>query len=704
MIYLILYIYIIYFNLNTVFLNISMELVLNESKTPTLCLNMIDKNESKIIKRLFDSVISIIDSYCICDTGSTDNTIEIIQIYFKEKGIPGKIVNEPFKNFCYNRNFALQACIGLSDYVLFLDADMILEVNHFDKLILNTGESFNILQGNESFYYENLRIVKNNGLFKYVGVTHEYIDKPSNNPTIGLDKKDIFIKDIGDGGAKNDKFERDIRLLLDGIKQEPNNVRYYFYLANSYYDLGRFGEAINVYKKRIELGGWKEEVWYSYYRIGLCYKFMNKFADALFCWLEGYDYYPERLEGIYEIIKHYRINSKHKLCLKFYNLAKEILDKNENRYSYLFLHNDIYLYKIYYEYTIFAGYNNITNIDKEIITIFNNSSDTPELDNILSNMKFYKQILQKKSLFNADSNINYLINGENIQFTSSSSCLIKKDNNDGYLSNIRYVNYYIEGNGIYKNCEKHIITVNKFVEFDNNFNIIKEELMDLVFDGRLYIGIEDVKIYYDKYKDKLLYIGTGYHSNNQIGIVSGEYNKNENKFEINELKQTFNTTLCEKNWIFVDYKNETHIIYDWYPLRICKLENNNINVIDTKTTPKIFSRVRGSTCGYVYDKKVGQNENGNIKIDIVESEIWFINHIVSYETPRHYYHIISVFDSNMNLLRYSAPFKFEGEPIEYCLSIVVEDEKVLINYSVWDRTTKIGVYDKNYIDSLLQYI
>ena len=249
-----------------------MELVLNESKNPTLCLNMIVKNESRIIKRLFDSVISIIDSYCICDTGSTDNTIEIIQNYFKEKGIPGKIVNEPFKNFCYNRNFALQACIGLSDYVLFLDADMILEVNNFDKSILNTGESFNILQGNESFYYENLRIVKNNGLFKYVGVTHEYIDKPSNNPTIGLDKKDIFIKDIGDGGAKNDKFERDIRLLLDGIKQEPNNVRYYFYLANSYYDLGRFGEAINVYKKRIELGGWKEEVWYSYYRIGLCFK------------------------------------------------------------------------------------------------------------------------------------------------------------------------------------------------------------------------------------------------------------------------------------------------------------------------------------------------------------------------------------------------------------------------------------------------
>ena len=67
--------------------------------SPTLCLNMIVKNESKIITRLFDSVINIIECYCICDTGSTDNTVELIKTYFESKNIPGTIVNEPFKNF-----------------------------------------------------------------------------------------------------------------------------------------------------------------------------------------------------------------------------------------------------------------------------------------------------------------------------------------------------------------------------------------------------------------------------------------------------------------------------------------------------------------------------------------------------------------------------------------------------------------------------
>ncbi len=121
--------------------------------------------------------------------------------------------------------------------------------------------------------------------------------------------------------------------------------------------------------------------------------------------------------------------------------------------------------------------------------------------------------------------------------------------------------------------------------------------------------------------------------------------------------------------------------------------------------PNLFSKVRGSTCGFIYNKKINSNisNNENISVEAYETEIWFIGHIVSYESPRHYYHIISVFDSNMNLLRYSAPFKFEGEPIEYCLSILVEDEHVLINYSTWDRSTRIGVYDKKYIDSIVKY-
>ena len=686
-----------------------MELTLNQVY-PTLCLNMIVKNESKIITRLFETVSSIIDCYCICDTGSTDNTIELIINYFKNKHIPGKVVVEPFKNFCYNRNYALNACKGMSDFILLLDADMVLQVNEFDKNILNFADSFFILQGNDSFFYQNTRIVRNNGLYFYSGVTHEYINTPPNNISYSFEKKYIFIQDIGDGGSKSDKFERDIRLLTEGITVEPNNVRYYFYLANSYYDNRQFEKAIEIYKKRIELGDWKEEVWYSYYRIGLSYKELGNLAEAFYYWMEGYNYYPERLEGIYEIIKYYRINSKHKLAEIFYQIAKKILDKNHNRSGYLFLHNDVYESKIYYEYSILAYYFGITNINDEVVKIFNHSKDGSEINSLLQNMKFYKDVLTKKNTIVLDNKFIKNINNEQTVLTSSSSCLIPNQSNDGYHINIRYVNYHITENGSYLNCDKYIITANNYIEYDKDFlNIKNQKMFHLVFDNRQYIGVEDVRIFNDNYTNKIIFTGTGFHQNNKLGIVTGDYDIENGQLNYREITQNFNNTNCEKNWVFVDYNESSHIVYEWYPLKICKINSNNqLDIVITKEMPALFSRARGSTCGFKYYKKFNENNNennnGNITIDIIETEIWFVTHIVSYETPRHYYHVIVVFDSNMNLLRYSAPFKFQGEPIEYCLSIVVEDDRVLMNYSIWDRTTQIGIYDKKYIDSIVKYI
>ena len=270
------------------------------NKSPTLCLNMIVKNESKIITRLFDSVINIIDCYCICDTGSTDNTVELIKSYFENKNIPGIIVSEPFKNFAHNRNFALKSCLNMSDYILLMDADMILQITNFNNENLQKFDSCYILQGNNDFYYQNLRIVKNNGLFSYIGVTHEYISTPSNNKLFHITKEELFITDYGDGGCKNDKFERDIKLLSDGIIDEPNNSeRYHFYLANSYHDTGNFEKAIETYEKRIKIGGWDQEIWYSYYRIGLCYKKLGKMPDAIFSWMNAYNHLPIRVENLY---------------------------------------------------------------------------------------------------------------------------------------------------------------------------------------------------------------------------------------------------------------------------------------------------------------------------------------------------------------------------------------------------------------------
>ena len=254
---------------------------------PTLCLNMIVKNESRIITRLLQSVVNVVDTYCICDTGSTDNTVEIIRDFFNKAGIIGKIVYEPFKDFGYNRTQALNACTDMNnaDYLLLLDADMIFQLNpsispiDFKKMLL--VDAYTIFQGSESFYYRNTRIVKNRKGITYWGVTHEYVNLPTGCVQTGLEKTVAFIHDIGDGGAKSNKFARDVELLKNGLKELPNNDRYTFYLANTYHDAGQYELAIDMYRKRIDIGGWHEEVWYSYYRIGKCLAKLGNMKDAV---------------------------------------------------------------------------------------------------------------------------------------------------------------------------------------------------------------------------------------------------------------------------------------------------------------------------------------------------------------------------------------------------------------------------------------
>lgn len=653
-------------------------------RIPTLCLNMIVKNESNIITRLFDSVFPIIDSYCICDTGSTDNTIQIIEDYFKSKNVPGKVIQEPFKDFCHNRTFSLQSCVGMSDYVLLLDADMVLDIKHFDKSTLKKADFFMLSQGNDSFYYQNTRIVKNNGLFSYVGVTHEYINVPPNSIAMSIDKQDMFIKDIGDGGCKSNKFERDVALLTQGIKDEPTNARYHFYLANSYNDLQQYENAIEMYKKRIEFGGWKEEVWYSYYKLALCYMKLDKMPEMLWYLMEGYQFYPERLEGLYEIINYYRWRSKYKVAFSIYNMCREYLDKTRNRDGYLFLHNDVYKYKLYYEYSLIAAYNGVTNINDEIVECLNHATDDGNISNLFMNMKFYKHVLTQKDRRVFDDTFEKYVNDVVHKFNSSSSCLIKHPFQDGYMLNVRYVNYTVTDKGDYL-YDRYVLNINKCIDLDEHFNVVKEEFMPFEFCDRRYVGVEDVRLFYNEHTRTLNYIGTGYHSNNTLGVSTGEYNQEQNH-NITELQTNFSNAYCEKNWVYVDYKNDNHLIYKWYPLTICKRDDDIISIVEEKQMPKIFSRMRGSSCGFKY-----------------ENECWFVTHLVSYESPRHYYHMICVFDQDMNLLRYSAPFKFEGICIEFCLSIVVNKEEVMMNYSTLDRTTRIGIYDKQYIESILKY-
>ena len=646
---------------------------------PFLCLNMIVKNESKIIRRLLTSVQSIIDSVCICDTGSTDNTVELIEAFLKERGLPGVVVREPFQNFGYNRTFALKAAKEWGTYALLLDADMKLVIHEgFDKAAL-TADGYNVLQKNGGLEYHNIRIVRLDKGVTCVSPTHEYYDFPPGCRTEKLTS--LSIDDVGDGGAKADKFERDVRLLLGGLAQEPRNERYHFYLANSYRDAGKTEEALAFYTKRVALGGWKEEVFYAAFETGNMLARLGRHAEAVEAWLDAWQRHPGRAESLYEIIKYYRIKGHQQIAQLFLDRAKQIPYPRDD---VLFIKAAVYNYLMDYEQSILAFYTGVPYPHRALYTLMEHEDVR---HNVLDNYKFYQRSLAKQSgirTWDFCGTREETVGGRVDSFTSSSPCLFK-DERGGYAINIRYVNYTIRGDGSYgfRHSDGKITTLQLFHRLDADFKPTKTQWISGVqHPERRYQGVEDCKVL--SHKGALRFLGTVEDAKGHVCVGAGSYDPAALSLSAAALPSPFGRG-CEKNWCyFEDAKGALRVVYDWFPLRIGRTEGDELRLEEERETPAWFRHVRGSSHGCSVAVGEGKKDKKG------KEELWFLCHIVHYVTPRHYYHLIVVLDKEtLAYKRCSTLFKFEGDCIEYALGFIVEEERVLFSYSQMDRTSRI---------------
>jgi glycosyltransferase involved in cell wall biosynthesis len=276
-----------------------------------ICLNMIVKNESRIIERCIKSVYHLIDTWCIVDTGSTDGTQEIIKELLKDK--PGELIEKPWVNFGHNRNEALSLAKKWGEWTLLTDADMVLIDKGFKKEELNLDVcGYDVEQDNNGTRYYNFRILNSSKDWTCIGVTHEYY-----SPKDGMKQRGalntLHFNDISDGGSKGDKFTRDIALLEQGLIDEPANHRYMFYLAQSYRDTSQFDKAIEWYQKCSDTSTWDEEKFFSAYMVGWCMGGQNAVSEnsytiekisekLLYAWMLR----PWRIEPIFQLAMEYK--------------------------------------------------------------------------------------------------------------------------------------------------------------------------------------------------------------------------------------------------------------------------------------------------------------------------------------------------------------------------------------------------------------
>lgn len=411
----------------------------------TICLTMIVRNESKNMDRLLSSVKSIIDMISIVDTGSDDNTEEIILLWAKKYGIPAVVHHEPFKNFSYNRTHSIRVAkqsYPNADYFLLSDADFVWEVDvggKFDKALL-IDHKYLIEQYNKSLSYWNIRLLSSKIDFECVGATHEYWSEAKNQTEYAGEVrvakiKTLVIDDKEDGGCKSDKFERDERLLRNGLEDPdtPNNLksRYKFYLAQTLKDMGRNAESNEWYIKRVEDRGWAEEVFYSKFQIGfnheqqgwkkkhaialmgksekseedlahlakwnpnylgpaeLIKESTNHFTDASVNYLAAHTFRKTRAESLYYLSRMYRLLSMNEMSYNIAVMGKKIKYPDNDT---LFIERSCYTYLFDYEISIVAFFlPTKKDLGRQAIARLLDRDDLPESirTNVESNSRQY---------------------------------------------------------------------------------------------------------------------------------------------------------------------------------------------------------------------------------------------------------------------------------------------------------------------------
>lgn len=263
-----------------------------------ICLNMIIKDEEKVIQRCLDSVKKIIDYWVIVDTGSTDDTRR--RVLESLQGVPGILYERSWVDFETNRNQALQLAMGLADYILILDADDTLEISdEFNKNDLDK-DGYVIACKDPIVDSYRLMLIKDHPDWKWVGVLHEELHFPSPIQCRVLPGvvKNGMHRD-GERGKDPKRYLKDAAILQNECSKDPDNPRLVFYLAQSYAAAYENDRAIQYYAQRSEMGGDKDEVFWSIYFSACLKENMNLDSQMIIeSYHKAYQYDPSRAEPL----------------------------------------------------------------------------------------------------------------------------------------------------------------------------------------------------------------------------------------------------------------------------------------------------------------------------------------------------------------------------------------------------------------------
>lgn len=653
-----------------------------------IVLCMIVRDEAAVLRRCLESVRDRIDSWVIVDTGSVDGTPEIVHETLAD--IPGELHRRPWRDFGTNRSELLELARGTGEYLLLLDADMTVEWEQ--PLPGLSFDAYHLRQHDGGLEYRIPRLVRSDRAWQYVGATHEYLTAAEGTHSSSpLDA--LRVVHHADGGSRTDKFERDRKLLEDALERDPDDPRSTFYLAQTYRDLGDRERAIELYRRRVALGGWDEEVFYAAFQAGVLVSDAH-WAAGMPLLFDAWERRPSRAEPLYEIAVRARAAGEMDVAHVATTLGVDI-PRSEDA---LFVHTWVYEWGLRFEHSVACAHvGDLTTARRLTVELRSDPAVPNDLVPYLEhNMRWLDD---QPDVPSAGGPVPFrrraavpgvplpllctLAPGTARLPASHVGDAARREMNPtiasdgvGFRAIIRSVNYELV-DGRYRMLDDcgAITTVNHLVHLDERLQVVESrELDDLVSLPRFQTGVrgfEDCRIF--AWRDTWWATATS-----RDVTADGICRMVLLELDGTAIRSTSvldgpDPTRHEKNWAPFVRDGALHFLYSAHPAVVLRERGGALEEVARTPTDRRFTHLRGGSQGLPVD-------DGFL---FVVHEAW------DHRGTRRYAHRFMTLGPDLRPSGVSAPWAFVHDGIEFCAGLAMQGDDLVLSYGLDDRSAEL---------------
>ncbi|MBL0210500.1 MAG: hypothetical protein IPQ13_06245 [Holophagaceae bacterium] len=483
--------------------------------------------------------------------------------------------------------------------------------------------------------------------------------------------------------------------LRAAAERDPDDSGTVFQLALKCRDAGRSPEAIRWFQRRLEQGGWVEELWYSMLQICLLHQSLGQMKEADEWGRKAFQYRPGRAEAALALSRIALDGGRHAMALLYANMAARTpLSKDV-----LFVDPAAYGLDPWLVISIAAYYAGLPALGIEACeqVLASREASWEDRNQTRNNAFFYLEPCPGEKVPFEWTPPPIEGNPAHSYRPMNPSLWFDAETGRRYGS-IRHVNFDTDG-GNYTSLapDRQVRTRNFWVEWDPAGRILQSfEIIDELDWERIEFpvkGLEDLRLFHHRGRWK--FTCTSYEKTGQpqmlFGLLAPEPDRSSRRWKVESLRhiQGAEVRPIEKNWLpFLDSAGELKILYHSDPTRIGRLdEAAGELVIESVLSPEWN----------------GVDFRGSAPPIQFRGGYLYLVHEVAFEEWRRYTHRFVWMDSGYKIQRVSRPFYFDTQGVEFAMGLVWDGGHLWIGYGWQDKEARLRRMTEAELDQLWRF-